>query len=75
MAVTVKKVQAVAEDLRIVIAKLQELIDAKQEALDNEEGRECPNETRIEKLSEQVGALQEAADGMESAAETLESYE
>jgi len=77
MAVTGNKVHLVAEELRVVMAKLQELIDSKKKALDNAESRENSSDDSIEKLSRQVDVLvlQEAFDDMETTAEGLEFYE
>ncbi len=68
----------VAKIMEKVIAlqeQLDELACQKEETLQNEEGKDSPNEERVEKYQGQMDILQEASMSLTEAADKLEEYE
>lgn len=52
--------------VRKMITQLERWIDDTTEVIDNEESKNYPNESRIDKLNERLSALEEAKDALES---------
>jgi len=48
------------------VTDLEETIEAKQDALDNAENADSPNDERIDKLGEEVGALEEIMEAVQA---------
>lgn len=48
-----------------IVSEIQAMLEASQDALDNEESRDYPNNERVDMLQTRVDALQEAYNALE----------
>lgn len=75
MAVTRKQIMKIVAQLETQLELLENLIEQKQEVLDNAESVEYPNEDRIDALNEQINLLEEGRDSLQEAIDNLMTYE
>jgi hypothetical protein len=75
MGVSTTQIKKLIERLQETDKKFEEWIAAKEETQGNEEGRDYPNQERLDKLQAQIDVLSEAKELLEPLITCLEDYE
>lgn len=75
MGVSTIQIKKLAGQFQETDNKFEEWIDAKEESLGNEEGKDYPNQDRLDKLQAQIDILSEAKELLESLITCLEDYD
>jgi hypothetical protein len=75
MKVSITMVNRLVDDLAEIVGRLDAMLNAKNEVLDNANAAEFPRQARLDKLEAQVEILQAAFDDIELVVSNLSDYE